>query len=142
MRRLVFGFLWVGVFIFLLVVVDQIFLHYRGFEQPFVRDMQKFHADFRQRLFGEPQQPPAQAPMPQRLTVPAAVDKKAVSIDALVEREIGRAVQQKGAQTKTPPADDAVLRYIYIDAQQNIQFAQRLEEVPASLRASARPVTQ
>jgi len=139
---LVFGFLWVGVFIFLLVVVDQIFLHYRGFEQPFVRDMQKFHADFRQRLFGEPQQPPAEAPMPQRPVAPAAADKKAVSIDALVEREIGRAVQQKGAQTKTPPADDAVLRYIYIDAQQNIQFAQRLEEVPASLRASARPVTQ
>ncbi len=144
MKRLIFGFLWVGVFILLLVVVDQIFLHYRGFEQPFMRDMQKFHADFRQRLFGVPHlQPPAATPPPQKRVAPAvADDKKAASMDALVKREIGRTVQKKGAQAKTAPAGDATLRYIYVDAQQNIQFAQRLDEIPAALRKSARPVTQ
>ncbi|MDY0212975.1 MAG: hypothetical protein RBR06_08215 [Desulfuromonadaceae bacterium] len=143
MKRLVFGFLWLGIFILLLVVVDQVFLHYRGFKQPFVRDIQKFHADFRQRLFGLPQvQPPAEAPPQHEQSTPAVVDKKAASMDALVEREIAREVLKKGTQAKTAPAEDAVLRYIYIDAQQNIQFAQRLEEIPASLRASARPVTQ
>ncbi|MDY0186087.1 MAG: hypothetical protein RBR43_09435 [Desulfuromonadaceae bacterium] len=143
MRRLVFGFLWVGVFVLLLVVVDQVFLHYRGFEQPFVRDMQKFHADFRQRLFGLPHvRPPATAPKQQEQVSPVPVEKKAASMDALVEREIERAGRKQGVQAKAAVADDAVLRYIYMDAQQNIQFAQRLEEIPTALRASARPVTQ
>ncbi|MDD2557882.1 MAG: hypothetical protein PHH87_06250 [Desulfuromonas sp.] len=146
MRRLVFGFLWVGIFVLLLVIVDQIFLHYRGFEQPFVQDMQKFHADFRQRLFGlPPARPPATAPKQQGQVSPVTVDKKAASMETLVEREIERAGRRQEGQAKPASAastEDAVLRYIYMDAQQNIQFAQRLEEIPTALRASARPVTQ
>ncbi len=141
MKRLVFGFLWVGIFIFLLLVMDQILLRYRGFEHPFMRDMQKFHADFRQRLFDLPsQQFPQTAPRKQGQITPAE-DKKAPAINLLVEREIERAAQKNGAYATATPID-AELRYIYVDAQQNIQFAQRLEEIPAELRRSARQVTQ
>lgn len=140
MKRLVMGFMWLLVFMLLLVVLDQVLLRNRGFEQPFLRDVKEFHADFRRRLFGLPQgQPPEskRAPTPKPAT--PADTEAAVGVDAVVEREITRATQETTSPAQ-PEADDGALRYIYLDAEQNIQFAERYEEIPPQFRDAVQVV--
>ncbi|MCA1797223.1 MAG: hypothetical protein ABR516_03085 [Desulfuromonadaceae bacterium] len=138
MKRLVVGFVWLGIFTLLLVALDQVLLRYRGFEQPFLRDVQEFHADFRRRLFGLPQ---IQIPQskPARAPEPEAVAPADTSADAVVEREITRVTQQAvpGPQDE---AEDGSLRYIYLDAEQNIQFAEHYEDIPPRFRDAVQVV--
>src|SRR5690554_4253223 len=137
MKRLLMGFVWLVVFVFLLLVLDQVLLRYPSFEQPFLHDVQRFHADFRRRLLGLPpeQPPPPAKPAPAlRPTPRPEVDTPAAThVDALVEREIAR-VKQQATSTSKGGTGDGSLRYIYLDAEHNIQFAERYEEIPPQFR--------
>lgn len=143
MKRLMMGFMWLLVFMLLLVAFDQVLLRYRGFEQPFLRDVQKFHADFRSRLFGLPREPSpdrksSPAPRPATTPRPESTTPAEANVDAVVEREISRATQQQtSARTE---AEDGSLRYIYLDAEQNIQFAERYEDIPPQFRDAVQVV--
>jgi hypothetical protein len=104
MKRLVKGFMWLVVFMFLLLVLDQVLLRYQGFERPFLRDVQEFHADFRQRLFGLPGLQHSD-PEPASGSKPGpsfgAQGSVQTSVDAVVEREITRATQQISTECRT-----------------------------------------
>lgn len=154
MKRLVMGFMWLVVFMLLLVVLDQVLLRYRGFEQPFLRDVQEFHADFRRRLFGSPREQlqetardvrtgrtqSAPAPRPEgQGGRPADAEEDSANVDAVVEREITRVTQQALSATQDD-VEDGSLRYIYLDAEQNIQFAERYEEIPPQFRDAVQVV--
>lgn len=143
MKRLLMGFVWLVVFVFLLLVLDQVLLRYPSFEQPFLHDVQRFHADFRRRLLGLPpeQPPPPAKPAPAlRPTPRPEVDTPAAThVDALVEREIAR-VKQQATSTSKGGTGDGSLRYIYLDAEHNIQFAERYEEIPPQFRDAVQVV--
>jgi hypothetical protein len=131
--------MWLVVFVLLLVVLDQVLLRHRGFEQPFLRDVQEFHADFRRRLFGSPRMQPSEpepAPSPSPRAETSAGTR---SVDAVVEREITRATRETTSPAQLD-ADDGALRYIYLDAEQNIQFAERYEEIPPQFRDAVQVV--
>jgi hypothetical protein len=144
MKRLVMIFVWLGVFLLLLVMLDQVLLRYRDFERPFLNDVQEFHADFRRRLMGlPPLQTPESRPAPASRPALTPKSKPATpvdkNVDAVVEREITRVAQQA---TSASPAkeDEGSLRYIYLDAEQNIQFAERYEEIPPRFRDAVQVV--
>lgn len=143
MKRVLMGFVWLVVFVFLLLVLDQVLLRYPSFEQPFLHDVQRFHADFRRRLLGLPpeQPPPPAKPAPAlRPTPRPEVDTPAAThVDALVEREIAR-VKQQATSTSKGGTGDGSLRYIYLDAEHNIQFAERYEEIPPQFRDAVQVV--
>lgn len=144
MKRLVMMFMWLVVFVILLAALDQILLRYRGLEQPFLRDVQKFHADFRRRLFGLPQMPTSgseSAPVsrPESKRKPELTPSADANVEAVVEREIARATQQTTSSPKTE-TEEGSLRYIYLDAEQNIQFAERYEEIPPQFRDAVQVV--
>ena len=140
MRRLVFAFLWFLVFVVLLLGVDQIFLHSPGFKQPFLRDIQEFHSDFRRRLFGltQPQRKGVRVEKRSASMEPAS-SRKVAAVEALVQREIGKAEVAEKFKDALPQEDG--VSYIYVDAQQNLQFAAELEEIPPAFRDTARPLT-
>ena len=108
MKRLVMLFVWLGVFLLLLVMLDQILLRYRDFEQPFLRDVQEFHADFRRRLMGLPplqtskstSAPESRPALTPKIKPTAPAD---ANVDAVVEREITRVTKQATSATRSPP---------------------------------------
>ncbi|MGC9518723.1 MAG: hypothetical protein ACP5FP_03575 [Desulfuromonadaceae bacterium] len=135
MRRLLMGFVWLVIFMLLLVALDQLLLRYPGFEQGFLRDVQEFHADFRRRLFGlRPEdkfEAGADANKVER-TQPTSAERP-VDVNMVVEREIVRVTQQAGDAAPVS-TEDGSLRYIYLDAEQNIQFVERYEDIPPRFR--------
>ncbi|MGC9520113.1 MAG: hypothetical protein ACP5FP_10720 [Desulfuromonadaceae bacterium] len=146
MKRLLMGFLWLVLFGLLLVGFDQLMLRYSDFEQPFLHDVQEFHADFRRRLFGLPElQVPKSKPHPVSGSAPVsrADSNVRTNIDAVVEREIERVSQRSiSAPVQNAPegGETGALRYIYLDAEQNIQFAERYEDIPPRFRDAVQVV--
>jgi hypothetical protein len=57
----------------------------------------------------------------------------------VVEREITRATQQISTESSTD-SEDGSLRYIYVDAEQNIHFAERYQDIPPQFRDAVQVV--
>jgi hypothetical protein len=140
MKRLLMGFVWLVIFMLLLVALDQVLLRHPGFEQGFLRDVQEFHADFRRRLFGlrpkDKFETGSDAKVRQTRPTPA---EHPVDVNMVVEREIVRVTQQAG-DAAAVSTEDGSLRYIYLDAEQNIQFVERYEDIPPRFRDTVQVV--
>jgi hypothetical protein len=71
-------------------------------------------------------------------TQPTSAERP-VDVNMVVEREIVRVTQQTGSAVQSG-AEDGSLRYIYLDAEQNIQFADRYEDIPPRFRDAVQVV--
>ncbi len=107
-------FIW-GIFALLLVtVVDQVLLHV-DLPVPGYTQVHEFYVDFRGRLLGLAGQDP-------------------------VARAIGANRQTSTSDTPAPPARTQP-RYLYVDADGALQFADSLDRVPLQYRRDAQPLS-
>jgi len=115
MKRVRRFLLWTIFFLALLVVTDQLLLKL-SLTTPGASQFQTFYRDFRSRLIGLLEGPPA-------TTIDQVIDQAAPP-------------PGKTPAAATPPA----ARYIYVDGQGQLQFAESLSEVPKAYRPSAQPL--
>lgn len=117
MKKMTFAFIWFVSFLLLLLVCDQFLLRYPGKDLPLLNDFQQFYQDFRQRLV----KLEAQRSTPSTVEEVLTVHEQQISQPASAEQET---------------------RYLYLDEQGALNFADRLDEIPPSFRHSAKPLGQ
>ena len=123
MNKLLKFLLWSVVFLALLLAGDQLLLRV-PMRQPALASIRSFYLDFRGRLLHVS----GSAPAP--------------TIDQVIDREV-RSAPAKPAPAASPAqvAGDEP-RYLYVDGEGGLQFADRLEEIPAKYRKSAKPMAR
>ncbi|SEA78339.1 hypothetical protein SAMN05660420_03179 [Desulfuromusa kysingii] len=111
MLKLLRYFLWLVVLVTLMLSFDQLMLKL-PLNSPGLKQTQRFYVDFRTRLFGLLSSAPAPAP---------------TSIESVIR------------QTKTTPVktEKKSNRYVYVDANGTLQFADSFQQVPVEYRRDA-----
>ncbi|OEU75868.1 MAG: hypothetical protein BA874_01005 [Desulfuromonadales bacterium C00003068] len=122
MKKMTFSFIWFVSFLLLLLVCDQFLLRYPGKDLPLLNDFQQFYQDFRQRLIKLENQ------------------RSAPEIETATTVEEVLAIRAQEVTQATPAA--AETRYLYLDEQGALNFADRFDEIPAAFRHSAKPLGQ
>lgn len=117
MKRLKRFLLWTILFLALLVAADQLLVTV-PLHAPGLNEIQQFYLDFRSRLFGLVE---GQTPS---------------SIDQVIERAAEPAPAAPAVGKPKPQ------RYLYVDDQGELQFADSLAEVPAAYRSKAQPLKE
>lgn len=115
MNRTAKAIVWTFVFLLMLLAADQFLLRVE-FTQAQMRVVQGFYLDFRQRLVSL-----GHAPKPK--SVEAVIDA-----DKTASTSVPETPQRKA--TSSP-------RYLYVDAEGVLQFADSFEEIPPELRSGA-----
>ena len=118
------GLFWTIVFIALLLAGDRALMRWQP-QNPVLVELQGGYREFRQSLLGLLHQTVAPPAPPERSQKPAPP-----------RRQEGK----PGLPTKAEAAPRRAQRYLYVDQQGELQFADRLEDIPASLRSSAQPL--
>jgi len=131
MRRLFKPLLWGLVFLLLLLAADQLLIQVPPVH-PAHAAVVRFYRDFRVRLFGLANTPAPEAPPAPKSSKPAAPAAAPQSIEAVIDR-------QQTAKP-VPAAGAAVQRYVYSDDQGQLQFADKLTDVPVKYRDQAQPM--
>lgn len=129
----------------LLLAIDQSFVHL-PMTLPGLRQSQNFYLDFRSRLLG------MREPILERANRPSkgAEDSVERLIDADERAPVAPQAAPKPlaagegkATPETPQSKGGESpRYLYPDASGQLQFADRLEEIPEALRSKAQPLAQ
>lgn len=135
MTRLIKPIIWTLVFLALMLAVDQ-FLVQVPPAHPAHAAISRFYLDFRNRmidiLFGEKKVSPA--------SIEAVIEGKqgprqqAGALPTAKGQEHGKAAAELSSKPKK--------RYIYSDANGELQFADSLEEVPKKYRGQAQPMAE
>lgn len=130
--------LWSLCFLALLLTLDQLALRLQP-TTPVLQELQSSYREFRSRLLGRKPQPP--------LTIEAVIDR---DVTAPVARPIPTPAKKpatKPARTVKPQpgvkqaaAQPAAQQYLYVDTDGDLQFADRLEDIPPALRDNAQPL--
>ena len=151
MKRLLSFLLWTAVFCCLLLAFDQLLVRLPWQRPAALAAVRDFYVDFRERLLhlslhpapsrnapvvkgsepkeGAPVLRPAAPPKPKPTAkAPAASPTPAASSPA----------EQPGKLDRHPSPPP--MRYVYVDGSGTLQFADRLEAVPAAFRKAARPM--
>ncbi|OQY17157.1 MAG: hypothetical protein B6I36_09345 [Desulfobacteraceae bacterium 4572_35.1] len=131
MKKITFGFIWLVSFLLLLLVLDQFLLRYPGFNTPLLDDFQHFYQDLRQRVI-------AVETSPQPHTIQGVISASKEPVDGTGVVQQAYKVYEKIARQEEP----APVRYIYLDEQNTLNFADSLEDIPLELRSSARKLDQ
>jgi hypothetical protein len=123
MKKLKKIFLWSLVFLLLLTGFDQLLLR-APMDAPGLREIQTFYQDFRGRLFS------------------LVTGSSAPTIDKIIEQAdlpVTAPAKAPAAAVVAPTAksEGASPRYLYVDKDGALQFAESLDEVPTKFRASA-----
>lgn len=130
--------LWSLCFLVLLLTLDQLALRLQP-TTPVLQELQSSYREFRSRLLGQKPQPP--------LTIEAVIDK---DVSTPVRKPVptpSRKPAKKPARTVKPQPGvkqaataPTAQQYLYVDANGELQFADRLEDIPAALRDGAQPL--
>lgn len=140
-QTLLKGLLWTACFLALLLALDQLVLRLQP-TTPLLRDLQRNYREFRSRLWSPPERQP-------------------LTIEAVIDRDLGPQTTAKPSATppsKQPPkqtskpappaaakphkAPTKSERYLYVDAEGELQFADRLEDIPPALREGAQALKE
>ncbi|RME35456.1 MAG: hypothetical protein D6794_09550 [Deltaproteobacteria bacterium] len=113
MKKLRRFLLWSLVFLVLLAACDQVLVRLPAGDGA-LAVVQQFYVDFRRRLFG------------------LVTGEAPRSIEQVIEKAAQPSGPAKGAA-----ASSAGPRYLYVDGDGNLQFAESLQEIPAAFRSSA-----
>lgn len=118
-------------FLLLLLAIDQSFVHL-PLTLPGLRQSQTFYLDLRSRLLG------LGDPLLER------VNKSPKGLETSVERLIDADDRAALAPKATPQSQAAgeSPRYLYPDADGQLQFADRLEDIPEALRSKAQRLAE
>lgn len=112
LRRFLF---WTCLFLVLLAGIDQLLVRVPT-TTPGISHFQRFYRDFRTRLFG------------------LVETRRPATID--------RVIEQSAPTQDHPVGSGRQQRYIYVDGQGQLQFADSLEEIPKNLRGQAQPLKE
>lgn len=112
MKKIIRALFWGLVFVVILGGIDQLLVQ-TPFEGPVIGSVRTFYLDFRSRLIG--------------LTGSSA------------PQSVEQSIEQAATQPATQPAHQ---RYVYADADGNLQFADSLAEVPETYRREAQPLEE
>jgi len=126
MHRIIRILLWCLFTLALAVACDQWLVQSHS-DQPVLRAVQTFYRDFRTRLLGSGKAPTIESVIEQQQQPPAP----------------GPAVASPPAASPAPapaPPAKGSGRYLYVDAEGQLQFADSLDEVPARFRHEAKPL--
>lgn len=118
-------------FLLLLLAIDQSFVHL-PLTLPGLRQSQTFYLDLRGRLLG------LGDPVLERAKRPPKGPEN--SVEGLIDADERAALAPK-TTPKSPAAEEGP-RYLYPDAAGQLQFADRLEEIPESLRSKAQRLAE
>lgn len=102
--------LWLLVVLILAGIGDRLLMEH-PFETPGIKPAQQFYRDFRERLLSLHRQD-------------------------ILDDQIGQAIEAQTAR----PATEKSSRYLYVDRDGVLQFADSLQQVPAAYRQSAQPL--
>jgi hypothetical protein len=126
--------LWTLVFALLLLGIDQLLLHVR-FELPVYRETRHFYLDLRGRLLGTGPSEPR--------SVEEAIEPFARHPDREPAPPLKPAAPAPEPPSgSSPPSPEDEPRYLYVDREGNLHFADSLAEVPAPYRDEARKMTR
>ncbi len=114
MKRLLHGCLWTAVFVALILGLDQ-FLRRFPWQAPAAVSLAASYTELRASLLG------------------LGIQRPAPTVEAAIEA---------AALRPRPPAAVPGPHYLYLDAQGQLQFADTLDEIPSSLRASAQNLSR
>lgn len=129
--------LWTACFLALLLTLDQLAVRLKP-ANPLLQELQEDYRVFRNRLIGKQPSPP--------LTIEALIERESTSPH---KRPSGKQAKQPASPTARPAvpqspaptvATPAATSYLYVDKDGELQFADRLEEIPQALRGSAQPL--
>jgi hypothetical protein len=118
-------------FLLCLLAIDQSFVHL-PLTLPGLRQSQTFYLDLRGRLLG------LGDPVLERAKRPPKGPE--TSVERLIDAD-ERAALAPEAKPKSPVAGESP-RYLYPDADGQLQFADRLEEIPEALRSKAQRLAE
>ena len=137
---------WTFCFLALLLTLDQLALRLHP-ATPVLQELQSDYREFRSRLLGKTPRKPltieavinADATLPVKKPQKTAIKnpRKATPPKPLKASTSKPAAQPRLQQTATAPTAE---RYLYVDADGELQFADRLEEIPTALRSGAQPL--
>ncbi|MDY0189111.1 MAG: hypothetical protein RBR22_00100 [Desulfuromonas sp.] len=124
MKKITFALVWLISFVLLLLVCDQFLLRYPGTDNPILHDFQSFYKDLRKRVLaldyhGQPH----------------SVQQ------TIIEHGGNKSIPEILDEVAEPDAAE-IGRYIYVDEQNTLNFADSLQQIPAHLRASAKKLDQ
>jgi hypothetical protein len=129
---------WIFCFLALLLTLDQLALRLRT-STPLLQELQSDYREFRSRLFGKtPQKPLTIEAVINADATPPVKNPQKVPPQKPLKNSTKAPRPQPRMQKKT--ADPAADKYLYVDADGELQFADGLEEIPAALRSGAQPL--
>lgn len=131
MKRIVSILFHSLLFLLLLLAIDQSFVHL-PLTLPGLRQSQTFYLDLRSRLLGLGE------PLLERVN--KSPKGPETSVERLIDADDRGALTPK-ATPKSPPAGENP-RYLYPDADGQLQFADRLEDIPEALRSKAQRLAE
>jgi len=129
MKRIVSILFHSLLFLLLLLAIDQSFVHLR-MTLPGLRQSQNFYLDLRSRLLGMRKPILERAKRP-----PRRADN---SVERLIETDERVPVAPEAPASKAGGNP----RYLYPDASGQLQFADRIEDIPEALRSKAQPLAE
>ncbi len=121
MKKFTFAIVWMVSFVLLMLVCDQFLVRYPGADTPMLNEFQSFYKDLRQRVL-------ALEYHSQPHSVQQVISDRSTRISDLNRRQ-DKDVVQDGTD---------IGRYIYVDEQNTLNFADSLEQIPVQLRAGAK----
>ncbi len=128
-------FLWLVVICAMALGFDQLMMSFPQ-TTPGLVETQKFYVDFRQRLTNlilDHKNPPATIPPTAQRSQPKLPAKTAEQADSIAS------VITKTAVSKVK---ESANRYLYVDGQGDLQFADHLEQIPKRYRDSAQALAK
>lgn len=146
-QTLLKGLLWTACFLALLLALDQLALRLQP-TTPLLRDLQRDYREFRSRLWSPPERQP--------LTIEAVIDRD-LAPQTTAKPSATPPSKEPSKQTQPPkqtsePTSPAAAkphkaptkseRYLYVDAEGELQFADRLEDIPPALREGAQALKE
>lgn len=136
MKRLVSFLFWTFLFLVVCLGLDQLLVRVE-MPLPVLSEVRTFYVDFRTRLLQLGHRLPAKgAPAGKKAAVPPA-PKAAPGVQPKRAEPVPPSPPERKA---APAAAESAPRYLYVDGQGELRFADRLEEVPAAYRKDAQPL--
>ena len=129
MKKITFAMVWVVSFLLLLLVCDQFLLRYPGENTPLFSDFQHFYQDFRQRVIKLGFHVESNHVESKRAPMATTVKNRTTVEEVLAVR---------ADEVLLPKSTANGVRYIYVDGDDTLSFADRWEDIPPALRAGAK----
>jgi hypothetical protein len=129
--------IWTVCFLALLLALDQLALRLHP-TTPLPKELQHGYHEFRSRLLGKPQPPLTIEEIIDTDSTPPVSKPARPAIKNPSPAPVKAAAPKRPQQYRNPVSTPG--KYLYVDADGDLEFADRLEDVPPALRSGAQPL--